>query len=250
MRADLHVHSRYSDRPSEWFLRRIGAPESFTEPAEVYERCRARGMDFVTISDHNCIRGALDIAHLPGTFLSDEVTTYFPEDGCKIHCLVLGITEDQFAAIQDVRRDIYAFRDYLIDENIVYSVAHPLFSVNGRLTADHFEKLLVLFKRFEGINGARHPRACGLARAIFDTLTPEILDRLAERHRLEPLEPRPWEKTLTGGSDDHGGLYIRSARRWAAALPRRSSSVTSTPAPPTTSSKAPTSLAEWCVNGA
>src|SRR5690242_11007196 len=92
-RADLHVHSKYSDRPSEWLLRRIGAPESFTEPLEVYRRARARGMAFVTISDHNRIEGALEIAHLPGTFLSNEVTTYFPEDGCKIHCLVSGITE-------------------------------------------------------------------------------------------------------------------------------------------------------------
>jgi hypothetical protein len=37
-------------------------------------------MQFVTISDHNCIAGALEIAHLPGTFLSTEVTTYFSED--------------------------------------------------------------------------------------------------------------------------------------------------------------------------
>ena len=210
-KADLHVHSRHSDRPSEWILRRIGAPESFTEPLEVYDRCRAAGMDFVTISDHNCIRGALEIAHLPGTFLSNEVTTYFPEDRCKIHCLVIGIDERQFEEIQRVRTDIYDFRDYLIDEEIVYSVAHPLYSVNNRLTVEHFEKLLVLFKRFEGINGARDPHACGLARAIFDRLTPEVIDRLAEHHRLEPREPEPWKKVLTGGSDDHGGLYIASA---------------------------------------
>ena len=31
-KCDLHVHSKYSDRPSEWFLRRIGTPESFVEP--------------------------------------------------------------------------------------------------------------------------------------------------------------------------------------------------------------------------
>ena len=29
----------------------------------------------------------------PGTFLSAEVTTYFPENGCKVHVLVLGIDE-------------------------------------------------------------------------------------------------------------------------------------------------------------
>ena len=100
--ADLHVHSRYSNRPSEWLLRRIGAPECFTEPKEVYAKCRAKGMQFVTISDHNRIEGALEIAHLPGTFISSEVTTYFPEDGCKIHCLVFGIDEEQHRDIEQV----------------------------------------------------------------------------------------------------------------------------------------------------
>ncbi len=61
-RADLHVHSKHSDRPSEWFLRRIGAPECFAEPREIYDEMRGRGMDFVTLSDHNCIDGALEIA--------------------------------------------------------------------------------------------------------------------------------------------------------------------------------------------
>src|SRR5215472_334778 len=71
-RADLHVHSKHSNRPSEWILRQFGAPESFTEPRMVYRRARERGMDFVTLSDHDSIAGALEIAHLPGTFLSEE----------------------------------------------------------------------------------------------------------------------------------------------------------------------------------
>ena len=52
-RCDLHVHSKHSNRPSEWILRRLGSPESFMEPAEVYRRCKRRGMRFVTISDHD-----------------------------------------------------------------------------------------------------------------------------------------------------------------------------------------------------
>ena len=154
-KADVHVHSKHSDRPSEWFLRRIGAPECFVEPRELYRRARQRGMDFVTITDHNCIRGALEIADLPGTFLSAEVTTYFPENGCKIHVLVLGVDEEQFRMIQELRADIYQLQRYLMAENILCSVSHPLFRVNGRLTFDQVEKLLLLFPRFEEINGAR-----------------------------------------------------------------------------------------------
>jgi len=210
-KADLHVHSKYSDRPSEWFLRKIGSPESFVEPLALYENVRRRGMDFVTISDHNEIRGALEIAHLPNTFISCEVTTYFPEDGCKIHCLVTGITERWFEDIDRLRVNIYDFRDYLVANNIIYSVAHPLFRVNDRLTIEHFEKLLLLFNRFEGINGSRCHRACQLANVVMENLTPEMISDMAERHKITPLGDTPWKKTLTAGSDDHSGLYAANA---------------------------------------
>ena len=76
--ADLHVHSRYSDRPSERALARVGAPESYTDPRLIYRRCRERGMALVTITDHDTIDGALEIAHLPGAFVSCEVTVVTP----------------------------------------------------------------------------------------------------------------------------------------------------------------------------
>lgn len=207
-RADLHVHSKHSNRPSEWILRQFRAPESYTEPLEVYRLCRGRGMDFVTISDHDTIDGALEIAHLPGTFLSCEVTVEFPEDGCEIHCLVTGVTEEQHHEIQRLRRNVYELRDYLREHDIPYSVAHPLYRVNDRLTLDQLEKLLVLFNRFEALNGIHDRRANGLVRRIFGSLTREVIESLAERHRLEPLGETPWIKTFTGGSDDHGGFYI------------------------------------------
>src|SRR5262245_34303526 len=126
-KADLHVHSKHSNRPTEWLLRQFRAPESFSEPRDVYRRCRERGMDFVTLSDHDSIAGALEIAHLPGTFLSEEVTASFPEDGCQIHLLALGISEAQHGEIQRLRGNLYELRDYLAAEDVVCSVAHPLF---------------------------------------------------------------------------------------------------------------------------
>lgn len=210
-RVDLHCHTRFSDRPSEWLLRRLDAAESYTDPLALYRACRARGMAFVTVSDHNEIRGALEIAHLPGAFVSNEVTTYFPEDGCKIHCLVFGIDQSQFADIERTRRNIYEFRDYLFDHDILYSVAHPLYAVDGKLSATHVEKLLVLFKRFELINGARDPRASQVLQAIFNLLTPDLLAALADRHGIDPRDGEPWRKWTTGGSDDHSGLYLAGA---------------------------------------
>jgi glycosyltransferase involved in cell wall biosynthesis len=210
-RADLHVHSKYSDRPSEWFLRRIGSPESFVDPHALYRTCRERGMDYVTITDHNSIKGALEIAHLPGTFLSSELTTYFPENGCKVHCLVWGITEKTFKTLDELRPNIYDLQRYMSEAHVVHAIAHPLFAVNDRLTPDQFEKLILMFKRFEGLNGSRHPRAGLLARTVFENLTPELIAQLAEKHGLEPCGSEPWKKVLTGGSDDHSGLYSAEA---------------------------------------
>jgi glycosyltransferase involved in cell wall biosynthesis len=207
-KADLHVHSKASNRPPEWILRQFGAPESFTEPREVYRLCRERGMDFVTLSDHDTIAGALEIAHLPGTFLSEEVTVEFPEDGCEIHCLAIGITEAQHRDIQSLRRNVYELRDYLVAADILHSVAHPLYRVNDMLTLEQFEKLLVLFNRFEARNGIHDRRLNDLARLILSSLTPGTIAALAERHRLTPTGPTPWIKALTGGSDDHGGHYV------------------------------------------
>ena len=207
-RADLHVHSKHSSKPSEWILRQFRAPESYTEPQEIYRLCRERGMSFVTVSDHDSVEGALEIAHLPGVFLSSEVTVEFPEDGCEIHCLVTGVSEEQHREIQRLRRDVYAFREYLREQDILYSVAHPLYRVNDRMTLDQLEKLLVLFNRFEALNGIHDRRANALVRRIFGSLTPEVIAALAERHHLQPLGPTPWIKSFTGGSDDHGGFYI------------------------------------------
>ncbi|HVT60749.1 MAG TPA: glycosyltransferase [Thermoanaerobaculia bacterium] len=209
-RADLHVHSKASNRPTEWILRHFGAPESFTEPKEVYRLCRERGMDFVTLSDHDTILGALEIAHLPGTFLSEEVTVEFPEDRCQIHCLVFGISEAQHGAIQELRENVYELRDYLGAEGIVHSVAHPLYRVNNLLTLEQLEKLLVLFNRFEARNGIHDRRGNDLVARLFGALTREVIEDLAVRHRLQPWGPTPWIKSFTGGSDDHGGFYVAS----------------------------------------
>ena len=163
IRADLHVHSKFSDHPSEWFLQRLGTSESYTEPEYIYRTAKQRGMQLVTITDHNSIEGALELhrAHPEDTFISVESTAYFPEDGCKIHLLLYGISESQFARVQELRRDIYTLRDYILEEEIACSVAHATYSVNGAVTAEHLEKLILLFDLFEGINGGRNLRTKG-----------------------------------------------------------------------------------------
>lgn len=211
MRADLHVHSCHSKHPNEWILQRLGAHESYTEVEKVYQLAKERGADFVTITDHNSIDGALELVarHPVDCFVSTEATAYFPEDGCKIHVLCYGITTSQFAAIQKARANIYNLRDYLRAEDIACSVAHATFNIDGRLSLAHLEKLILLFNVFEGLNGARGRVGNETWQEVLCNLTPEHLARLQAEHRIEPWDDdRPWVKGLTGGSDDHAGLFI------------------------------------------
>ncbi|MFW5792094.1 MAG: glycosyltransferase [Desulfohalobiaceae bacterium] len=205
--ADLHVHSRHSTRPSQWILQKLGCPESFTEPSAIYSLARARGMDLVTITDHNTLAGSLEIANLPGTFLSEEITTYFPEDRCKLHVLALGITEEQHRDISKLRANVFELVPFLRAANIVHVLAHPLFAINDRLTMEHFEQTLLLFKHFE-CNGTRDDFQNQTLAAILDSLRREDIERLADKHGIAPDFDRPWEKVLTGGSDDHSSLNV------------------------------------------
>lgn len=210
IRVDMHVHSEYSKHPSEWFLQRIGAQESYTNVEEVYRVAKKRGMQFVTLTDHNTIDGALQLReqHPEDCFLSVEATTYFPENGCKIHVVVYNITETQFEQIQRLRTNIYDFREYLRSQNLACSVAHATYSVNGRLNMDLLEKLILLFDVFESINGARSRLYNEAWTRTLRNLTPADMEMLFQKHHIEPWGPESWIKGFTGGSDDHAGLLI------------------------------------------
>jgi len=207
MRIDLHVHSEFSRRPSEWILKKLGCAESYTRTADLYRIAKQRGMQAVTITDHNTIDGALEIAHLPDVFVSCEVTTYFPQDGCKLHVLVWRITEEQFREIDRLRPSVFELAGYLNREGIPHALAHPFYAVNDRLTVQHIEMCLLLFRLFE-MNGNRDDAVNGTMAEVMMALTAEDIDRLAETYGFAPSFDRPWEKGFVGGSDDHSSLNI------------------------------------------
>jgi hypothetical protein len=210
-RADLHVHSRYSDTSGNAGIRALRSAESFTDPVELYHALRARGMDFVTITDHNTLAGSLAIAHLPGTFLSTELDSWFPEDAERVHVVALGIDEPTFAVADQARDNVYDLVACLREAGVTHYLAHPLFDMSGKLTPESVERMLLLFNVLEGRNGARTSRSNGLLRAIAAALTPEQVEAMAERQGIEPYGETPWRKALTGGSDDHSGLFSASA---------------------------------------
>ena len=210
-KADLHVHSSHSNKPTYWAMRKFNVPESYTSPQYLYRVARERGMDFVTITDHNAINGALEIGHLPGTFVSSEITTHYPENGCKVHVVVLHISEAQFDEILELRKNVYELVAYLHSQKIAHFLAHPLYAQNDKLNLEIIERSLLLFTTFEIKNGCRAHRFNGFTKRMVSSLNEAVIERLANKYNLQPYGSTPWVKGIVGGSDDHGGLFIARA---------------------------------------
>ncbi|MEW6581348.1 MAG: glycosyltransferase [Actinomycetota bacterium] len=205
-RVDLHLHSRASTETGNWFLRRAALPESTTDPAAAYAAAKRRGMDFVTITDHNTLRGVLEIAHHGDVFMGVEVTTAFPEDRTPLHVLVWGLDEADWGEIDRVRGNVYDLVELLDSLDLVHALAHPLQRLGDTLTADHVERCLLLFPIWEGRNGARTQAGNDIATRIAASVSREYLAKLSDKHGIAPRGDGP--PSLTGGSDDHGLLDV------------------------------------------
>lgn len=155
-KVDLHCHSVYS---TFRYFRIANTRDSYNRPAEVYRVAKERGMDFVTLTDHDSIEGCLHLLnekpHLTDFFISEEVETRFPDTKQRIHVNVFGIDERQHDEIQRRRRNIYDLHAYLRDEKILASVNHMFQNYRMRNSPrQYFEEMLRMFDVFEVKNGA------------------------------------------------------------------------------------------------
>jgi glycosyltransferase involved in cell wall biosynthesis/predicted metal-dependent phosphoesterase TrpH len=185
-RVDLHCHSTASEISKLGIQRSLGLPECATPPEEVHELAKRRGMDFVTITDHDTIDGCLEIADRDDVFISEELTTWFRGEPQAVHLLCFGITPDDHAWLQEHNRDLEACAEYLHSHEITCSLAHPFYAVEAPLSPAHRRQLAQLFPVWETRNGSR-ARELNMPAAIY-----------IETHG----------GTGTGGSDDHAGVDI------------------------------------------
>jgi glycosyltransferase involved in cell wall biosynthesis/predicted metal-dependent phosphoesterase TrpH len=206
IKVDLHLHSKYSDKPAGFFSKKLEMQESYMTPQKIYDTLFERGMTHITITDHDAIGGCLEIAHLPNTFISEEATVYFPEDRCKIHVLCYDISKQQHEQIQQLRYNVYELVDYLQAEHILHVLAHPLYDMDGKLSASHIERCLLLFDNWEVINGTRSGISAKLTQEIIDTFDGDAITQLEAKYGFNKRQRE--HISVTGGSDDHGGLDI------------------------------------------
>src|SRR6266536_4038108 len=154
-RVDLHCHSTASQLSKLGVQRALGLPECATPPEEVYDLAKRRGMDFVTITDHDTIAGALQIGDRPDVFVSEELTAWFKGEPQAVHILCYGITPDDHAWLQAHADDVEQVAEYLHDHEIACALAHPFYAVEAPLTPRHRRRLAQLFGVWETRNGSR-----------------------------------------------------------------------------------------------
>lgn len=211
-RVDMHVHTSASAKPVIAAFKTLGCPESYSPPEKVYDLAKSRGMTMVTITDHDTISGAMALVErgFEDLFVGQEVTVYFPEDRCKLHVLVWGLTPelDEEIAKFELRDDVYVFADWLRERNLAHALAHPLYVQNDRLTLWHLERCALLFKGFERLNGAHSSAHVKTLDKWLDALTPAKIERLKLAHGLGTRWSRIWNKAATAGSDDHALLNV------------------------------------------
>jgi glycosyltransferase involved in cell wall biosynthesis/predicted metal-dependent phosphoesterase TrpH len=185
-RADLHCHSTASELSRLGVQRALGLPECATPPEEVYELAKRRGMDFVTITDHDTIAGALQIADRPDAFVSEELTTWFRGEPQAVHVLCLGITPDDHDWLAARAGDVEEVAAYLHEREIACALAHPFYAVAAPLTPRHRRRLAELFEVWETRNGSRASELNAPAAVYIET----------------------HGGTGVGGSDDHAGVDV------------------------------------------
>lgn len=187
MKCDLHVHTRHSGLCTIPVMKHF-CRESYNDPEAVYQTLKRRGMDLVTITDHDSIDAAESLRHYDDFFLSEEVTVRMPSGG-EMHVGVYDITERQHIQIQRLRDDLPALVAYFQEQGLFFSANHVFSGLTGHRTASDFEAFEELFPALETLNG------CMLQRA--NRAAAELAGRLG--------------KSTLGGSDAHAASTVGTA---------------------------------------
>jgi len=172
VKADLHVHSYHSgynhDLP---FLR---SRDCYSLPEDVYRTAKARGMDFVTITDHDSIDGCLEFlgrhpdaddfiigeeisCWLPAGRVSGGASGGGPRDRIEVHLGAYGMTERAHREIQPLRGNALDVIAYLHEARIFFALNHLFHFYREQMPLAAYLTLLDRVPALETRNGAMLP---------------------------------------------------------------------------------------------
>ncbi len=183
-RIDMHCHSRFSVERIKYLPGLAYYP--LLEPEESYDLAKRRGMDFVTLTDHDTIDGCKALidrrGELDDFIFGEEVSVAFPDDGTVVHINVYDIDEPQHRELQRTRGNIHDFVEYCRAIDKLFVLNHMTWNAQHRpLRRRQIEAMLELFPVFEGLNGARS----------------------YAHNAFAWYATRGYDKVLTAGSDSH-----------------------------------------------
>ena len=152
MKCDLHVHTVHSGMCTVPFLDRI-CRESYNDPHEVYATLKRRGMDLVTVTDHDSIDAVEPLRRHADFFLSEEVSC-LTSSGMRLHMGIYGIEERDHIELQRRASDMPSLLAYLEQRDLLFSVNHVFSSLTGPRCDADFEEFAARFPAVETRNGA------------------------------------------------------------------------------------------------
>jgi predicted metal-dependent phosphoesterase TrpH len=151
MLCDLHVHTNRSGMCTVPMLRRF-CRESYSEPDAVYEALKGRGMDLVTITDHDSI-GALETLRRHNDFFLSEEASCVTPSGTRLHLGVYDIQERHHIEIQRRRTDLVSLVAFLNEQRLFFTINHVFSGLTGPRAESDFEFFQEHFPGVETRNG-------------------------------------------------------------------------------------------------
>jgi predicted metal-dependent phosphoesterase TrpH len=179
VKCDMHVHSYFSGQCTTPIVSAF-CRECYSDPDEVYELLKRRGMELFTLTDHDSIEGSERVRRHPNFFLSEELTCRMPS-GTEVHIGVYDFHERQHVQLQQRRNDLVSLLMYLTERKLLFSVNHVFSSLTGRREREDFTWFREYFPAVETLNG----------------------HMLAKSNVQSARLAKQWNKITLGGSDAH-----------------------------------------------
>ncbi len=212
LKIDLHCHDHNSDIPDELLGRILNLPETWTTTEQLIATLKKNGCDTFTVTNHNNARSCYELKEKGSDVLvGAEFSVSVPDFNIGIHVLAYGFSQEQEKMLLKLRKNVYLFQEFANENNIPTTWAHPLFhySKNGSPPFSFFTKMMLIFERFEVLNGQRDTWQNMLVRSWLDSITPEMIDSASSEADINPSKycRDPYKKIMSGGSDSHMGIF-------------------------------------------
>ena len=204
MRADLHVHSWHSTKNGD--LPFLNSRDCYSDPVAVYRTAKARGMDLVTITDHDSIGGCLELLDrlgpLDDVIIGEEVSCRLPDGDIEVHLGVYGMTEALHRDLQPLRGNVFEVIARLREAGVLFALNHLLHFYRNQIPLESYLRLIGEVPALEVRNGTMVP--------AHNDLVDRILAKVAA-----PASGGGSLPARIGGSDAH--TLRRVGRTWTEA---------------------------------